>query len=42
LIRKKPYTSRQTYIMPKEEVFARVIHGGIISEGDTIRVRNVG
>ncbi len=29
-------------IMPKEEVFARVIRGVIISKGDTIRVRNVG
>ena len=31
-----------TCIMPKEGVFARVIRGGLISEGDTIRVRNVG
>ena len=29
-------------IMLKEEVFARVIRGVIISKGDTIRVRNVG
>ena len=31
-----------TCIMPREGVFARVIRGGLISEGDTIRVRNVG
>jgi MOSC domain-containing protein YiiM len=31
-----------TCIMPKEGVFARVISGGLIGEGDTIRVRNVG
>lgn len=29
-------------IMPKEGVFARVIRGGLISEGATIRVRDVG
>jgi len=28
--------------MLKEEVFARLIQGVIISKGDTIRVRNVG
>ena len=31
-----------TCIMPREGVFARVIRGGLISKGDTIRVRNVG
>ena len=31
-----------TCIMPREGVFARVIRGGLISEGDTIRVRNAG
>jgi MOSC domain-containing protein YiiM len=31
-----------TCIMPREGVFARVIRGGLISEGDPIRVRNVG
>jgi len=31
-----------TCMMPKEGVFALVIRFGIISEGDTIRVRNVG
>jgi MOSC domain-containing protein YiiM len=30
-----------TCIMPKEGVFARVIRGGIISAGDTIRINDV-
>ena len=29
-------------IMPKEEVFVKVIHGGFVTAGDTIRVRNNG
>ncbi|RLB32027.1 MAG: MOSC domain-containing protein [Deltaproteobacteria bacterium] len=31
-----------TCIMPKEGVFARVIRGGIINAGDTIRIKDVG
>lgn len=31
-----------TCIMPKEGVFARVVRGGLISEGDTIRINDVG
>jgi MOSC domain-containing protein YiiM len=29
-------------VMPKEGIFARVIRGGLINSGDTIRIRNAG